>query len=132
MAQREVTGWSAWALFAGVMMILLGMIQALEGLVALFNDDWFAVNSKGLVLSVDYTAWGWAHLILGIVIVAAGAAVLNGRVWGRLIGVILAMISVLANLAFIAAYPAWSIIVIAIDIFVIYALCVHGDELAGE
>jgi hypothetical protein len=132
MAQREVTGWSAWALFAGVMMILLGMIQALEGLVALFNDDWYAVNSKGLVLSVSYTTWGWVHLIIGVVIVAAGGAVLNGRVWGRVIGVVLAMLSVMANLAFITAYPAWSIIVIAIDIFVIYALCVHGDELAGD
>jgi hypothetical protein len=132
MAEREVTGWAGWALFAGVMMILLGMFQALEGLVALFNDEWFAVNKDGLMLSVDFTAWGWVHLILGIVIVAAGAAVLNGRVWGRVVGVVVAMLSALANLTFIAAYPAWSIIIIAIDVFVIYALCVHGDELAGE
>ena len=84
------------------------------------------------MLSVDYTAWGWAHLILGIVIVAAGAAVLNGRTWGRLVGMAMAVVSALVSLTFIAAYPAWSIIIIAIDVFVIYALCVHGDELAGE
>ena len=127
-----MTGWTGWALFAGVMMLMVGLFQAMEGLVALFNDDWYAVNKKGLVLSVDYTAWGWVHLLLGVVIVAAGAAVLNGRVWGRVVGVMMALGSAVTNLAFIAAYPAWSVIIIAVDVFVIYALCVHGDELAGD
>jgi hypothetical protein len=117
-------------MFAGLMMLMLGMFQAIEGLVALFNDEWYAVTRRGLVFSADYTVWGWVHLILGIVVVFAGIAVLNGRVWGRAVGIVLALVSAVANLAFIAAYPAWSILIIAIDIFVIYALAVHGDELA--
>src|SRR5262249_15839695 len=100
------------------------------GLVALFKDDWYAVNDKGLVLSVSFTAWGWTHLVIGIIVVAAGSAVLNGRAWGRVVGIIIAMLSAVTNLAFIAAYPPWSIIVIALDVSVIYALSVHGDELA--
>ena len=126
-SQNTVTGWVGWVYFAGAMMLLLGGLQALAGLVALFNDDFFVVTQNGLI-ALNFTAWGWIHLILGVVIFAAGIAVLAGNIWGRLIGVFLAVLSAIANLGFITAYPLWSIVGLIIDGFVIYALTMHGME----
>ena len=123
------TGWAGWAVFAGVMLVVVGAFQAIDGLVALFKDEVYVVRPDGLVVNVDYTAWGWVHLLLGIVLIAAGAAIFAGRVWGRTIGVIAAIISAVLNFAYIASYPVWSILIIAIDVLVIYALVAHGGEL---
>jgi hypothetical protein len=125
----EPTGWAGWAVFAGVMLVLVGAFQAIDGLVALFKDDIYVVRPDGLVVNVDYTAWGWVHLLLGIVLIAAGVAIFSGRVWGRTLGVIAALISAVLNFAFIPAYPVWSILIITVDVFVIYALIAHGGEL---
>jgi hypothetical protein len=126
---QERTGWASWAMFAGLMMILVGIFQQIQGLVAIFNDDWYLVTNKGLTLSLDYTVWGWVHFVLGLIIATAGVAVLNGKTWARILGCVLALLSAVLNLVFIAAYPAWSIIVITLDVIVIYALSMHGDEL---
>lgn len=125
----EPTGWVGWIFFAGVIMILGGTFQAIFGLVALFNSSYFLVPSTSLVVAVNYTGWGWVHLIAGILVVLAGFGVLTGQTWARIVGVVLAGISALLNLAFLAAYPVWSVIVIALDVIVIYALCVHGREM---
>ena len=129
-SDREVTGWSGWAMFAGVIMVMVGIFQSTAGLVALFNDDFYAVTDGDLVVKLDYTQWGWIHLILGSFLATAGVAVFSGRVWGRAVGVVLAGLSALAHLLFLPATPVWSVIVIAIDVLVIYALCVHGGELS--
>ena len=125
----EVSGWAGWVIFAAIMLMLLGFFQAIEGLVALFKKDYFLVGSNGLVVNVDYTTWGWVHLILGILAVLAGAGLLTGNIVARSLGVILAVISAVLNLAFIAAYPLWSVIVIILDVIIIYAIIVHGREL---
>ena len=125
----DPTGWTGWVVFAAFMMIMLGSFQAIEGLVAIFKDDFYHVRPSGLVISVDYSAWGWVHLLLGALIVLAGVGILAGNVLARTVGVILAGLSALLNLAFIEAYPIWSVIIIAIDVLVIYALTVHGREL---
>ena len=125
----ERTGWAGWAVFAGVMLVVVGAFQAIDGLVALFRDQVYLVRPNGLVVNVDYTAWGWVHLLLGIVLVAAGAAIFSGRIWGRTLGVIAAIISAVLNFAYMASYPVWSTVIIAIDVLVIYALIAHGGEL---
>jgi hypothetical protein len=122
------TGWIGWVYFAGVMMIMLGAFQAIAGLVALFNDTYYLVAKSGLVVSADYTTWGWVHILLGVVALLAGFAVMAGRVWGRTIGIIMAVVSAIANMAFVPAYPVWAILIIAVDVIVIYALAVHGGE----
>jgi hypothetical protein len=128
-AVPEPTGWVGWIFFAGVIMILGGTFQAIAGLVAIFNSTYFLVPSTGLVVSVIYTGWGWTHLIVGILVVLAGFGVLTGQAWARLVGVVLAGISAIVNLGFLAAYPVWATIVIALDVIVIYALCVPGREM---
>jgi hypothetical protein len=111
------------------MLILMGFFQVIEGLVALFRNDYFAVPASGLVVNVDYNTWGWVHLIMGVIAVLVGFGLVTGNTVARVVGVILAVLSAVVNLAFIAAYPVWSTIVIAIDIIIIYAIIVHGREL---
>jgi hypothetical protein len=123
------SGWVGWVLFAGIMMILAGSFHAISGLVALFRDDYYIVRSSGLVLNVDYTAWGWTHLLLGLLVFAAGCGAVVGQTWARAVGVILALLSAVANMLFIAAYPVWSIVIVTIDVIIIYSLIVHGREV---
>jgi uncharacterized membrane protein len=123
------TAWTGWVVFAGLMMIMVGSFQAIEGLVAIFDDGFYHVTEGGLVVNVDYTAWGWTHLLLGALLIVSGAGVLVGNVLARTVAVVVAMLSVLVNLLFIAAYPIWSILIITVDVLVIYALIVHGREL---
>jgi len=125
----EPTGWVGMVIFAGVMLVMLGGFQAMEGIVAIIRDEYYMVTRNGLVIDLDYTAWGWTHLIAGTIVAAAGVALFSGKMWARVIGVILASVSLLVNFAFIAAYPFWSTIIIAMDIFIILALTVHGREM---
>lgn len=125
----NVSGWVGWVYFAAFMMLLVGILHAITGLVALFNDTYYVVGSSGLVVTADYTAWGWTHLIGGVVVALAGVALLTGATWARIVAVFVAMLSLLVNFAFMPAYPLWSVVMIVIDILVIWAVIVHGDEL---
>lgn len=126
--QPTATGWVGWVIFAGVIMIMVGSFNAVAGLVALFKDDYYLVGQSGLLLEVDYTAWGWALIIWGLLVGLVGLGVLSGRAWAAVCGVILVGVNALLNLAFLAAYPIWTTLIIALDVIVIYALIVHGRE----
>jgi hypothetical protein len=127
--RQQTTGWVGFVVFAGIMLMMLGSLHVIEGFVALVKDEYYLVGSSGLVLSMDFTAWGWTHLIIGILAVGAGVGVLAGQTWARVFGIAIAVLSALANVLFVSAYPIWSIIVIALDVLVIYALAVHGREV---
>lgn len=120
-------GWYGMIVFAGTIMLMLGAFHAIAGLVALFQDDYFFVAKDGLVVTADYTAWGWTHIIVGVVVAAAGAALFTGAMWARIVAVLVALVSSLVNLAFLSAYPLWSGIMIALDVLIIYAVTVHGN-----
>lgn len=128
MANKEVTGWAGWAAFAGLLMILVGFFQALVGISAIMHNTVYYVGPM-VILSVDIANWGWVHLLLAVMILLAGFSVLKGNMYGRVVGVILAGLSAVVNMAFIPAFPIWSILVLAIDVVIIYALVVHGGEL---
>jgi hypothetical protein len=127
--EPEPTGWTGWIVFASFMMFLLGAFQMVQGTVAILDDDYYAVTERGLVVNLDFTVWGWTHLLLGVLLIASGAGVLAGNLAARTVGVLLAGVSAIANMLFIAASPVWSIVVITVDVLVIYALTVHGREL---
>jgi hypothetical protein len=116
-------------MFAGIMMMMSGVFSAISGLVALAKDDFYIVLPN-YILELDPTTWGYIHLILGIVVAIAGFFVLTGRTWARVIGIIAATVSAITNFGFIPYYPVWSILVIAIDIVVIWALAVHGRAMS--
>jgi hypothetical protein len=118
-----------WVVFAGVMLLLVGSYQLMAGLVALLNDDYFLVSSDQLVIHVDYTVWGWVHLVVGAVALFAALGVMSGARSARYLGIPVAALGAIANLAFMGAYPLWSVVIITLDILVIYALSVHGKDV---
>ena len=114
--------------FAGVAMVMIGAFHALQGLVALFNDDFYVVGQKW-IFEFDLTTWGWIHLIIGIGIAVAGFFVLNGAVWARVVGIGVAVVSAIVNFMWLPHYPIWSILIIAVDVLVIWALTAHGRDI---
>jgi hypothetical protein len=132
--QREprATAWVGWVFFAGIIMLIVGSFNAIAGIVALINDEYYLVRPDGLIVELDYTAWGWTLLIYGAVVCLAGLGVLAGQTWARVVAVILVSVNALVNLGFLAAYPIWTTIIITLDVVVIYALVVHGREVRSS
>ena len=130
MTEREVSGWAVgWTAFAAVMMIMTGFFHGIAGLVGVLEDELYALAGD-YVFKLDVTTWGWIHLVLGVLVVFAGFYVFTGAVWARTIGVILAVVSILANFAWLPWYPLWSILMITAGVFVIWALTAHGRDVA--
>ena len=130
-AMTSVSPWTrGFALFAAVLMITIGIVQALMGFTAILRNEIYVVLPS-YVFGFDVTAWGWIHLLLGVLVAVAGWAVFSGKLWGRMVGIVLASLSLIANFVFLPHYPLWSIIVIALDVAVIAALC-HYDESAAD
>jgi hypothetical protein len=126
---RGQTAWVGWVVFAGMMLMLVGCFHVIQGLVALFRDEVYVVGQSGLVVDVDYTAWGWTHILGGAIAILVGACLLAGQTWARIIAVAVAALSAIINVAFIPAYPIWSVMMVAIDVLVIWAITVHGGEI---
>jgi hypothetical protein len=126
------TGWAGWIVFAGVMLAVVGLLEAIAGLTALFGDDYFVVRSDALIVSVDYSTWGWMHLAQGAVALVAAFLLLRGNMVGRILATVIAGVNVLVNFAFVDAYPWWSIVAIALNVLVIYAIAAHGAELKSR
>ena len=123
------TGWTGWVMFGGAMMILLGAFHAIAGLTALLDSGYYVATSTRMVVHADYTVWGWVHLLAGAAAIAAGIGLFSGEMWARVVGVLIAGISALLNFVFIPAYPIWSLLMVAFDIVVIYAITAHGAEM---
>jgi hypothetical protein len=128
--REPVSGWTVgFAYFAGAMMILIGIYHVIAGLAAIFEDEFFVVGRE-YVFDVDVTAWGWIHLIGGLVVIAAGIGVYSGAPWARTVGVIVASLSAIGNFFFIPYYPVWAVLIIALDVAVILALTAFSREAA--
>ncbi len=113
---------SGWTVLAAVLMIFGGTMAILEGIAAIAKDDLF-VRTANYTFQFNLSGWGWVHLILGIVVVLAGCALFTGAVWARAVGVVLAGLSLIANFLWLPYYPFWAIVLIAVNIFIIWALC---------
>jgi len=120
---------SEWALtgvmFAAVMLMLVGIFQFFAGLAAIINDD-FYVKTAHYTYDLDVTAWGWIHLVIGIVVFLAGLGLFSGKLWAGITAIFIACLSAFANFLFIPYYPFWSILMIAIDVWVIWSLTRPG------
>ena len=129
--EPNYSSWAVgWAGFAGVMLIMIGVFDVIQGLVALFNDEFYVVGQEW-VFEFDITAWGWIQLILGVTLIASGIGIFSGNVAARTIGVIIAGLAAIVNFAWLPYYPVWSIIVIAICVAIIWALTAHGRDIAA-
>jgi hypothetical protein len=123
------TGWVGWIIFAAVFMIVIGAMNAIQGLAALFRDEAYWVTLQGDVVTFDVTTWGWIHLIFGILLVLVGVMLMQGSTFARVIGIALVSLNLIAQFSWTTLYPFWGLIAIAIDVIIIYALVVHGREL---
>ena len=112
-------------MFAAVMMILIGIFQAIAGLTAILDDEFF-VRTPNYTFDMDTTAWGWIHLLLGILVLLAGLTLLAQKAWGGMVALTLAVLSAIANFFFIPYYPFWTILEIALAVWVIWALTRPG------
>ena len=126
---EEVGGWAVgFILFAGIMMVMSGFFQAFSGLVALFENE-FYVATRNYLFQFDATTWGWIHLLVGLLVAFAGYGLLSGRTWARAVAIALAVLSAIANFLFIPYYPFWSLLIITLNVFVIWAVAAHGGDL---
>jgi hypothetical protein len=124
----ETSGWVVgFTVFAAVMMIMVGVWQALAGLIAIFENEVY-VPTRSYLFELDLTSWGWIHLVLGLIVAFAGWGLLSGQTWARVVGITLAAISATANFLFIPYYPFWSILIVTANVFIIWALTAHGRE----
>ncbi|GAA4941569.1 DUF7144 family membrane protein [Actinoplanes utahensis] len=128
--QSRATGWVAWVLFGGVMLVLLGTVHAYTGLVALARPAVLAGTRADLLLPIPLTGLAWAHLVTGAVLIVAGVGLIRGLSWARVTAIVLATGSALLNFTFAATHPIWSIIAIALSAVVIYSVAAHGGEVA--
>lgn len=120
--REPLSGWAVGGIaFAGVMLVVLGLFQTISGLAAIFEDDFFVVAAN-YTFELDVTAWGWIHLVLGIVMILAGFSLFGGSTWARVVGIALAVLAAIANFFFIPYYPFWSLLIIALAVWVIWSL----------
>lgn len=127
--ESEISGWVGWIVFAGTMMMILGVFHMFEGLVALFRHSFIAFPTSGLTIQVSYSQWGWLQLVAGILVFLAGLGLFTGRMWARTLAVVLVSISAIVNFAWATSFPIWSITLLAIDFLVLYAIIAHGSEM---
>ena len=128
----DYTSGMGWVRFAGVLMAVIGGFGVIEGLVALFTPTYF-VTSNGAVLTINLTGWAWVHLILGVLALVTGLALIgNAPNWARGVGIGLVAINMLVQLAWLPAYPIWSIMAIVLDMVVIGALAITWEGRAAS
>ncbi len=127
---EQPSGWAAgYAAFAGVVLVMIGFFQSVAGLVAILDDEFYVVGRE-YIFQFDLTTWGWIHLILGLVVLASGFGIFSGNVAARTVGVLVAALSGAAAFLWLPWYPVWAIVIIALDIAVIWALTMHGRDIA--
>jgi len=117
-----------WTIFASILLIMIGIFQAISGLVAIVNDTFYVVGEVW-IFQFDISTWGWIHLLIGLGLALAGFFLFRGAMWARVVGIIVAAIAAIANFAWLPWYPLWSIIIITVSVFVIWALSVHGRDI---
>jgi hypothetical protein len=134
MSRRETqaSGWAVGGtILAASLMVLLGIWGVFIGIAAIVSDVVF-VTTPNYTYGLDLSAWGWVHLILGVVAVLAGLALFTGATWARLVGLILAVLVAINYFLFLPFYPLWSIVVIALSVFIIWSLATTSRrDLAG-
>lgn len=125
----EMSAWVGLVAFAGAMLLLLGMFHIVEGFLALFRDEYFHVPSAELTVHVDWSVWGWTHIIIGVAMIASGIGLFTGQTWARVVAVLVCLASAIITLSFAKADPVWSTLMMTLDVLIIWAVIMHGSEM---
>jgi hypothetical protein len=122
--------WTGWIGFAGVLMIIVGALDAVEGLIAVIRGQYYVLTSNQIIV-FDVKTWGWLTLIWGIVIAFAGWSLISRASWARWFTIVVGSVNVIGQLSFLgsAQYPLWALTVLALTIVVLYALIVRWGEV---
>jgi hypothetical protein len=123
---RSMAGWIG---FAGMLMLIVGAIDVVQGLIALLEDEYFVVTPSGF-LAVDLTAWGWVLLVWGALLVLAGLGLLTGQSWARWFTIFAVSLNFFVQLGFLgnSQYPLWALTALTLNIIVLYALTARWEE----
>jgi hypothetical protein len=124
MTASRIPHTTGWLSFAGIVAFVVGIFNVIDGLVALFRNDYYLVTSQD-ILVFDFAAWGWIWLFLGVAQIAVGVGILAGQTWARAAGVAMAVLAAVGQLAFLRAFPVWSVLVIGMCVLLVYALTAH-------
>ncbi len=119
---EEGSAWSGWVIFAAIVMFTIGAVDIIQGIAALAKDEIYLVTDSGLLVTTNFTTWGWALIIWGIVLILAGAALFAGKEWGRWFAIVALVVNMIGQIAWFPAYPLWSLVAIGLGIAVLYAL----------
>jgi len=125
-AEAVGEGWTGWVVFAALVMLLLGLYHAFIGVAGLFDDSVPSVNLGDALLSTSRTAWGWGNLVLAVLYVLAGFYLLRGKLWARIVTIVVCLGDVVAQFLFFSVTPLWSLTVVTLGVISIYAVAVHG------
>ncbi|HTN79628.1 MAG TPA: hypothetical protein VMK16_08135 [Acidimicrobiales bacterium] len=127
------TGWVGWIWFAAFLLILGGIFQIIHGIVSITRGDEYYGPDTQVAVNLGYTAWGWIHIFLGIFMIVGGLSLARGHIYGRIIAVLAACASAIGNVAGLGgANGGWAFLVIVMDLFVIWAVMVHGEEARSD
>lgn len=127
--ESKVTGWIAWVLLGGILLDLLGVMHVAVGLIALLRPEILADTRADRLFPLPLTALAWLQVAVGVFAATTGMALLRGRRWARPAAIVLALLAILVNFAFVDVYPVWSIIAMALACVIAYAVAVHGQEI---
>ena len=130
MNSKSMAGWIG---FAGILLVIVGSIDFFQGLIALFEDEYFVVTASGFLV-VDLTSWGWIMLIWGVLLILAGLGLASGQGWARWLAIVVVGLNFLVQLGFLgnSQYPLWSLTVMALNVIVLFALTARWSESAAD
>ena len=130
MNSKSMAGWIG---FAGILILIVGMLDFFQGLIALFRDNYYVVSASGFII-VDLTKWGWIMLIWGVLLVLAGMGLLGGQGWARWFTIVLVSLNFIAQLGFLgnSQYPLWSLTTMGLSVIVLYALTARWSESTAD
>lgn len=121
-----------WVVFAAAVMLTIGALDIIQGLAALLKDETYAITESGLLVTTDFTTWGWSLIIWGVVLILAALSLFAGRGWARWFAIVVIIINGIAQIAWFPAYPLWSLLAIGLEIAVLYALTAGWRDASAD
>ncbi|GAA1960403.1 DUF7144 family membrane protein [Microbacterium deminutum] len=132
MTDTNVTGWTGWGVFASVLLLIAGIFDLIFGLAAVIGPNSTLVVTEHGLFAVDVAAWGWWHILSGVLLIIVSFSLYRGMTWARVVAIILVILNAIGQLTLFSQQPWLSLIILAVDILIIYALTVHGHELKAK
>jgi hypothetical protein len=124
--------WAGWIRFAGIMMLIIAMIDFFQGLIAVIRGSYYAITPNQIIV-FDLTTWGWLMMLWSVLVFFTGFGLMAGMTWARWVTIIVASLNILVQLGFVgnAAYPLWALCALALNVVILYAVTVRWSEGAA-